>query len=406
MEITFVRHAETFGNLDHLWQGHGDSELTERGRRQAVDLGNRLRSAEFDAVVCSDLGRAQETAALAGTAAEPSRVWREVDIGEWEGLTREQVFERFPDQIGALRSGAEVRLGGGESWREFSARVDRAVDSLATLLGESDRALVFTHGGVIQSIVAGHLRLRGRPRPWPVDRLRNTSVTTLRFGRGERSLDVFNDASHTTVEPHPDEVGPVVALMRHAQALANVEGRWQGLADDPLTELGVAQARELAARYDGLSHVYSSALERARVTAGALAERGGIPLTVRPDLHEIAFGDWEDLTPDQIADRFPDEWRRIMVEGADLPRGGTGETMEGAGRRIRRALEQIIAAHPDGGVAVVSHGGAIRAYLCGILGLAFGDRRLLGHPENVSVSHVRMGPSGPSLADYNLVPGR
>jgi broad specificity phosphatase PhoE len=153
-------------------------------------------------------------------------------------------------------------------------------------------------------------------------------------------------------------------------------------------------------------HVYSSALQRAHETAAALAGWHGLPHTVRGELHEIAFGDWEDMTPAQIAERFPDQWRSIIVEGNDLPRGKTGETMEGAGRRIAGVVSEIAVAHPGDKVAVVSHGGAIRAYLCGQLGVPFRGRSVLDLPENTSVSHVRFAPGGPVMVDYNVVPGQ
>ena len=405
MEITFIRHAETLGNTQHRWIGQSESPLTERGTGQAAALGSRLGVTQFDLAVGSDLGRVRETARLAGFDPAFDVVWREVDFGTWEGLTRDEVLDRFPEQMERLRAGEDLHLGGGESWSEFEERVDQAVIALIDRLDEHERALVFTHGGVVHAVVSGHLGLRDRPPPWPIDRIRNTSLTTLRIEDGHRSLELVNDATHAPSPPYADEPGPVVALIRHGEAVANEAGRWNGLTDEPLTERGHAQAETLAAGYDGIVHVYSSGLARARQTAVVLAEAHGLPHTVREALHEMTFGAWENMTPAEIEERFPEDWQQIMVEGRDLPRGGTGETMEGAGRRIAAALEPIFAAHPEERVAAVSHGGAIRGYLCGFLGISFADRRKLDLPANASVSHVRFGPTGPSLIDYNVVPG-
>jgi broad specificity phosphatase PhoE len=331
--------------------------------------------------------------------------WREVDFGAWEGLTQDEVVERYPDDIKRLRAGEELHLGGGESWMEFEERVDTAVDELIGRLDDDDSAVVFTHGGVIHSVVSGHLGLRDRPPPWPLDRIRNTSLTTLRVEGDQRSLRVINDASHTAGHSYRDEPGAVVALIRHGEAVANAAGRWNGLTDEPLTERGRAQAEALAATYDGIAHVYSSGLRRAQQTGAVLAERHGLPHTIREALHEMTFGAWENMTPAEIEAQFPEDWEQIMVQGLDLPRGGTGETMEGAGQRIAATLEPIATAHPEEKVAAVSHGGAIRGYLCGFLGISFADRRKLDLPANTSVSHVRFGPGGPSLIDYNVVPG-
>jgi len=404
MQITFIRHGETTGNTTHVWQGQGDSPLSPQGRRQAADLGARPSMAGFDLVVSSDLGRVLETARLAGLDPAPDPIWREMGIGSWEGFTRSELEERFPAGVAALRRGEDVPAHGGETWTEFGERVDAAVASLIDRCDPDDRVAVVTHGGVIHSVIAGHLGLRSRLRPWPIDSLRNTSLTTFEFGDSP-CVRVFNDATHTRTATHPDAAGPVVALIRHGETDANLEGRWHGVTDGPLSDHGVEQAAALATRYDGVAHVYTSHLMRAMETGRALAEATGVSRTVRGDLHEIDFGAWEDMTPREIRERFPEEWQAIFVEDRDVPRGGTGETMDGVGRRIGKAVEEIAAAHPGTRVAAVSHGGAIRAYAAGIVGLEFTNRSHLALPGNTEVTHVRVAAHGPVLSAYNLRPG-
>ncbi|MCJ7726365.1 MAG: histidine phosphatase family protein, partial [Acidimicrobiia bacterium] len=266
MQITFIRHAETVGNLHHVWQGHGDSPLSARGRRQATDLGRRPALAGFDLVVCSDLGRVVETARLAGLDPELDPAWREIHLGKWEGLTSTQIGELYPDELAAVRGGTDLALGGGETSAGLAARVDDAVRRLVERVDDGDRVAVFSHGGTIQSVIAGHLGLRERPRPWPIDRVANTSMTTFEYADGAM-LRTFNDDSHTEAARHPDETGPIVALVRHGETFANVEGRWQGITDGALTRRGRQQAAQLAAVYDGLDHVYASDLQRAKDTA-------------------------------------------------------------------------------------------------------------------------------------------
>lgn len=405
MQITFIRHAETVGNLEHVWQGHGDSPLSQRGRRQASDLGRRPSLGVFDLVVCSDLGRVLETARLAGLDPEPDPAWREIHLGKWEGLTSTQIGEQYPDELAAVRGGTDLALGGGESSAELANRVDSAVARLIERVDDGDRVAVLSHGGAIQSVIAGHLGLRGRPRPLPIDRIANTSMTMFEYGGGA-VLHTFNDASHTDAAAHPDERGPIVALVRHGETFANLDGRWQGITDGALTARGRAQAARLAAAYDGLDHVYSSDLQRARDTAAALAAASGVPVTVRADLHELHFGEWEDLTPAQMLEGWRDDWEAIYVHNRDLPRGGTGETAEAMGRRMERAIAEIAAAHPGGRVAAVTHGGAIRAYAADLVGLSFDNRSHLAIAGNTEVSHIRMSEHGPVLSSYNMAPGR
>ncbi|MCB2223340.1 MAG: histidine phosphatase family protein [Actinobacteria bacterium] len=403
MQITFIRHAETEGNVAHVWQGHGDSPLTERGRRQAADLGARPSLRRFDLVVASDLGRVRETAAIAGLDPELDPQWREVHLGGWEGLTSDEIEARHPDERAALRAGADVPLGGGETPSALAARIDAAFDALVARCDDGDRVAVITHGGVIHSIVARHLGLRGRDHR--VGRLRNTAMTTFEVDGG-RVLAVFNDATHTGTALHPDESGAIVALVRHGETEANVDGRWQGVTDGALTEEGRAQARRLAAAYDGLDHVYSSHLQRARDTAAALAGASGVEVTVVPGLQELHFGEWEDLAPARIREIDAERFEAIYVHDQDLPRGGTGETAAAMGRRMADAVAGIARRHPGGHVAAVSHGGAIRALASDLVGLPFDNRSHLALAGNTEVTHVRAAADGLALASYNTRPGR
>ena len=127
VRITFVRHGESVSNQAQRWQGQGDSPLSALGQTQAQALGQRIGGRHFDRVIASDLMRASDTARATGFAFEQDPEFREFDVGLWEGLTKEEVEERFPDEIGRLKAGEDLPLGGGESFATFSARVDRAL---------------------------------------------------------------------------------------------------------------------------------------------------------------------------------------------------------------------------------------------------------------------------------------
>ncbi|MCH7585682.1 MAG: histidine phosphatase family protein, partial [Acidobacteria bacterium] len=105
IEITFVRHGETDANASSIWQGQGDAALSEIGRKQAASLKFRLEAKQFDVVLSSDLRRTMQTSELAGLEPVADSSWREMDIGDWEGLTRTEVQAQFPDEINRLRSG-------------------------------------------------------------------------------------------------------------------------------------------------------------------------------------------------------------------------------------------------------------------------------------------------------------
>jgi broad specificity phosphatase PhoE len=216
VRITFVRHGESVANRSGRWQGQGDSPLSERGREQAKAVGERLKTRRFDRVLTSDLSRAHDTARATGFALEVSSAFREFDVGAWEGLTREEVMARYPDEMERLKNGEDVPLGGGESYAAFSARIDSALSALIASLDEQQRdVLVVCHGGVIATVMARVLGLRGQRR-WPLWRAANTSLTELTFSSEGDELRVFNDTHHLSrMAPWPafEDVSTCFALV-------------------------------------------------------------------------------------------------------------------------------------------------------------------------------------------------
>jgi broad specificity phosphatase PhoE len=160
-------------------------------------------------------------------------------------------------------------------------------------------------------------------------------------------------------------------LARHGQSVANAGRRFQGSQDVPLSELGCRQAAALGAALKSgrLTHVYSSPMERARLTADAVVAAIGVPLTLVDDLRELSLGEWEGCTVDEIRARPGDPYTRWVRDPVQhLPPGG--EPLAAVQERALRAVQVIAAAHPDGeDVLVVSHGGLISAFLAHWLGM-------------------------------------
>ena len=179
-----------------------------------------------------------------------------------------------------------------------------------------------------------------------------------------------------------------ILLARHGESDWNRERRWQGHADRPLTEHGVEQAHALAERLGDidLDAVYSSDLLRARATAEAVAAPRGLDVRIVPDLREVDVGSWSGLTREEARDRFPSDFVRWL----DGSQGwGDGETYETMSERVLAALATIIAAHPEGRVLVVAHGGPIRAIHAAALGMdVHAYRRLRPVEPNARLSAV------------------
>src|SRR5947209_6035413 len=119
--------------------------------------------------------------------------------------------------------------------------------------------------------------------------------------------------------------GVRIVLARHGETVFNVEGRWQGQSDSPLTARGLAQARELARALadESLAAVYSSDLGRAIATAHEVAVLHGLQVQPEPRLREIDVGRWTGLTRAQIEAEFAGELQNWRDTPADtvLPDG-------------------------------------------------------------------------------------
>jgi probable phosphoglycerate mutase len=152
--LLIARHGETDWNRERRWQGHADPPLNDLGREQARALAEQLRADPPDALYGSDLARARETAEIVGQRLGldvrlDSRL-REVDVGEWSGLTTAELERLHPDGL------RRRRLGGtgwrhGESYEAMGERVGEALHDIATANPER-RVLVVTHGGPMCSV--------------------------------------------------------------------------------------------------------------------------------------------------------------------------------------------------------------------------------------------------------------
>jgi glucosyl-3-phosphoglycerate phosphatase len=185
-------------------------------------------------------------------------------------------------------------------------------------------------------------------------------------------------------------------LWRHGQTIWNAERRFQGQTDIPLDETGEAQAEYAARRLATLrpDAIFSSDLTRAASTAAPLARLTGLSITLDKDLRERSGGDWEGLTDDEIAERYPAE--RASWNPPN------GEPTVAVADRVRVALARIAATLADGQLAVVvSHGAALRLGMERLLGLpeeAFGA---LGPLSNCSWSVVAQRRDRWRLLEHN-----
>jgi broad specificity phosphatase PhoE len=165
-------------------------------------------------------------------------------------------------------------------------------------------------------------------------------------------------------------------LVRHGETEGNVSRRLQG-SEDPLTERGRRQARELAAHLSGRDDVvalYASPYRRAFETARAIGYALGMEPEPRAGLAELDVGEAAGYRFDAWVEAFPEEAGRFRTEGVDYrwPKGESGRDLSA---RAEGEVERILGEHGGGvgAVVVVSHGGT----------LAWIIAHLLGEPEGV-----------------------
>ncbi len=190
-----IRHAQSTWNAAGRWQGQADLPLSDSGTASAVEAAARLAcEPPFDLVITSDLTRARRTGEIlgavgeappppepgsgcgpaastgnrpgpppaadtvfdtSGTALIVEPALRELHVGEWSGLTRSEIEQRWPYELDLFDTGRLSAPPGGETREEFDSRVREAAREVARHIYRrgARRTLVVTHGGVIRSLL-------------------------------------------------------------------------------------------------------------------------------------------------------------------------------------------------------------------------------------------------------------
>lgn len=193
-------------------------------------------------------------------------------------------------------------------------------------------------------------------------------------------------------------------IVRHGQTAWNVEGRLQGSSDQPLNELGRAQAQRAAASLARVllkpCLVVSSPLSRALDTALAIADAVATEVHTDARLIERAYGEWEGLTWDERYARSPIEAERWLARKE--PRIDGYEGHDAVAARMREAVDEWTARLPEGELVFVTHGSSSRMLMLSLLDLET-DTHALGSLENAAWSRMAPVDDAPwSLERHNI----
>jgi broad specificity phosphatase PhoE len=158
-----------------------------------------------------------------------------------------------------------------------------------------------------------------------------------------------------------------IILVRHGQTAWNRAERFRGLSDVSLNSTGLGQAHAAARRIVStwqVDAVYSSPLKRAQETALAIAQRCGLKAQTRDGLTDLNFGEWQGLTFEQVSQTYPEQYQ-LWLTAPQKMRVPGGETTSKVRRRAMETLRELLVAHPEGTIVLVSH-----QVVCKILALA------------------------------------
>lgn len=151
-----------------------------------------------------------------------------------------------------------------------------------------------------------------------------------------------------------------IIAIRHGETAWNVDTRIQGHLDIPLNDTGLWQAQQVGQALAGepVAAVYTSDLQRARVTAQAVADSTGASLVLEPGLRERSFGLLQGRTFAEIETQLPEEARRWRQRDPHFEPEG-GESLIVFRERITRITDQLVQRHPGELVVLVAHGGVL-----------------------------------------------
>jgi len=190
--LYLARHGETAWSLSGQHTGLTDLPLTERGERNARNLGPRLAGLTFAKVFTSPLQRATRTCELAGFAAvaEVDRDLVEWDYGDYEGLRTAEIHDKRPEWK-LFRDGCP----GGESPDQIGARADRVVGRVRAVKGD---VLIFSSGHFLRVLAARWLGLE--PVNGRLFMLKTASLSALGYENelSQPVISLWDDTSHVS----------------------------------------------------------------------------------------------------------------------------------------------------------------------------------------------------------------
>ncbi len=183
--ILLARHGQTASNVERRYAGRSPEPLTLTGRSEMRCLASQLKAQNLSCILTSEVARARESALILGETLSVSvvadRRLNEMDLGPWEGLTEDEVADRYPDEYQRWLTRPDlVRLEGRETLQALSARV---MEVVAYAAGLRRPVLLMSH---VAPIRVAALQWLGLPlRHYKRVPVHNAECLVMGMGRGE-----------------------------------------------------------------------------------------------------------------------------------------------------------------------------------------------------------------------------
>jgi alpha-ribazole phosphatase len=201
VDLYLVRHGETESNRERKYTGWTESPLSEQGILQAERAAQYLADKNIDALYCSDLDRALQTARIIGSASglQPrvTSKLREIHFGRWEGMTFNEIQASWGDRINHWlddpfrRSAPE-----GETLEKVCRRMQTFLDTVSRSYPDGNRVVAVSHGGSIRALLS-HVMGLDPKKFWDL-KIDNASVSLVKFDGFQHKLIYYNKTAHLT----------------------------------------------------------------------------------------------------------------------------------------------------------------------------------------------------------------
>ena len=197
-KLLLIRHGQTDWNKDGKFQGQSDVALSEEGVRQAEELARNFPVESVDAVYSSDLKRAYRTAELIarkfGCEVQTKQTLRELNFGDWEGLSYAEIVNGWPDAMkNFLRHPDVLEVPHGETFQQLRERAMNTVQEIVAQ-HEGDTVVLTAHGGILRTILTAVLHMPLQYL-WSIRQF-NTAVNIVRYDDGNWTIELMNSIAH------------------------------------------------------------------------------------------------------------------------------------------------------------------------------------------------------------------